>query len=77
MADQETKTITVRLPLELFERIEGHRGQVPREAWIRDACELRLTGRLHIRHNASARGNVRSSDEARADVKPIPKGAKK
>lgn len=46
-ATDDRRTVTVRFgpdpdQVELYERIERERGPVPREPWIREACELAL-----------------------------------
>lgn len=68
-----TKGVALRLPEEMFERVDAARGQVPRERWIREAVELRLSGRTVAQPGPNVE-NIRSSEQAKRNVVPYQKG---
>lgn len=70
----DTVSRQVRFPRELFERIEAARGKIPRESWIRDACELALAGLPPGPQPGPNVERIRSSAQAKRNVRPIPKG---
>ncbi len=75
-----TKGVALRLAVELFDRVEVARGEIPRERWIREAIEQRLDNRGPIPGVARAPhqpgpdvSRVRSSLQAKGGITSIPK----
>ncbi len=72
-----TKGVALRLAVELFDRVEVARGEIPRERWIREAIEQRLDNRGPIPGVARQPGpdvsRVRSSLQAKGGITSIPK----
>jgi len=76
--------ISFRWDEEFVARIDAARGDVPRSVWVRRAVERALSGEL-VGVKAQVDGRqvvlhpddvqlVRSSAQAKRDVRPIPKG---
>lgn len=48
-APPDRKTLTIRVPVELRDRIDAVRAaNTPREEWIREAIEMRLGGQMRM-----------------------------
>lgn len=56
----DTKTITVRLPLDLYERVEKARTGMPREKWVRLVIERALDTTADV---APPRRTVKKRDD--------------
>lgn len=76
MSEQlQTNVRTVRIPAELCDRIDGARGGVPRERFVRELLEMALNAAPVVASSPIA-PRAPSSSVARANVRPVPKGGK-
>lgn len=66
------RSVVIALPFEVYERMEAARGEKTRDEWLRETVMLRLGMIVKSRNT-----RVRSSSEARANVKPNPRPSKK